>query len=82
MIIGRGVDAGGHLLRYGKLPNGTPVVQEQDIWKYNPKDYKDKWLKAPDSKVKDKIKNKLLQLGLREVDILGTPVITRTPVYK
>lgn len=66
----RGVDAAGHLVQEG-MSNGKKVYRAQDIWKFNPDEYKKKWSSFDlDSKA---------ILGLKILDKLGTPVITRTP---
>lgn len=66
----KGVDAAGHLVQEG-MSNGKKVYRAQDIWKFNPDEYKKKWSSFDlDSKA---------ILGLKILDKLGTPVITRTP---
>lgn len=66
----RGVDAAGHLVQEG-TSNGKEVYRAQDIWKFNPNEYKQKWSSYDlDSKA---------MLGLKILDKLGTPVIVRTP---
>lgn len=65
----RGVDAAGHLVQEG-TSNGKKVYRAQDIWKFNPDEYKQKWSSYDlDSKA---------VLGLKILDKLGTPVIIRT----
>lgn len=65
-----GVDAAGHLVQEG-ISNGEKVYRAQDIWKFNPDEYKQKWSSYDlDSKA---------VLGLKILDKLGTPVIIRTP---
>lgn len=65
-----GVDAAGHLVQEG-TSNGKKVYRAQDIWKFNPDEYKQKWSSYDlDSKA---------VLGLKILDKLGTPVIVRTP---
>lgn len=62
-----GVDAAGHLVQ----EDGKKVYRAQDIWKFNPDEYKQKWSSYDlDSKA---------VLGLKILDKLGTPVIVRTP---
>ena len=66
----KGVDAAGHLIQEG-TSNGKKVYRAQDIWKFNPNEYKQKWSSYDlDSKA---------VLGLKILDKLGTPVIVRTP---
>lgn len=66
----REVDAAGHLVQEG-TSNGKKVYRAQDIWKFNPDEYKQKWSSYDlDSKA---------VLGLKILDKLGTPVIVRTP---
>lgn len=65
-----GVDAAGHLVQEG-TSNGKKVYRAQDIWKFNPDEYKQKWSSYDlDSKAVS---------GLKILDKLGTPVIVRTP---
>ena len=65
-----GVDAAGHLVQEG-ISNSKKVHRAQDIWKFNPNEYKQKWSSYDlDSKA---------VLGLKILDKLGTPVIVRTP---
>lgn len=81
-LLGKGVDVGGYLMRRGVL-NGKPVYQAQDIWKFNPEDYMKKWLtNNPNPSFTDKLKSILMRMGLRETDVLGTPILTRTPVIQ
>lgn len=59
-----GVDAAGHLVQEG-TSNGKKVYRAQDIWKFNPNEYKQKWSSYDlDSKA---------VLGLKILDKLGTP---------
>lgn len=66
----RGVDAAGHLVQEG-TSNGKKVYRAQDIWKFNPDEYKQKWSSYD--------LNSKAVLGLKILDKLGTPVIVRTP---
>ena len=62
-----------HILDFRKegISNGKKVYRAQDIWKFNPDEYKQKWSSYDlDSKA---------VLGLKILDKLGTPVIIRTP---
>lgn len=68
-------DTAGHLVQEG-TSNGKKVYRAQDIWKFNPDEYKQKWSSYDlDSKA---------VLGLKILDKLGTPVIIiRTPwIYR
>lgn len=67
------LNAAGHLKQIGRY-NGEIVRRRQDIWKFNPAEYKQKWLDSQTSPWK----RKLLDMGLKYVDDIGTPVITRT----
>lgn len=80
------VNVAGHLVQLGKFANnGIPVlaVRGQDIWKFDPKDYYEKWLSknstcgafTDDTPLWEKI---IALAGLHEVDRFGTPIITRT----
>lgn len=81
-LLGRGVDVGGYLMRRGVL-NRKPVYQAQDIWKFNPEDYSKKWLRDHSNpSFTDKLKNAFMRMALRETDVLGTPILTRTPVIQ
>lgn len=66
----KGVDAAGHLVQEG-TSNGRKVYRAQDIWKFNPNEYKQKWSMYD--------LNSKAVLGLKILDKLGTPVIVRTP---
>lgn len=72
------LNAAGHLKQIGTY-NGIPVRRRQDIWKFNPAEYKQKWFKNRTAYANEPLwKRKLLDMGLRYVDNIGTPVITRT----
>lgn len=84
----RGIDVGGHLTQYYKgkeqnyiFPDEYDNIygkQHQDIWKFNPDEYMTKWV---DTNINpSKIKRALMYRGLKDLDLLGTPVITRTPL--
>ena len=63
------VNAGGHIRVLGEY--GEPsknAFYSQDIWKFNPKDYTQKW----------GVGSKIKSWGLKKIDKLGTPVITRS----
>lgn len=63
------VNAGGHIRVLGKYGNPSKdAFYSQDIWKFNPKDYTGKW----------GVGNKIKSWGLKKIDQLGTPVITRS----
>ena len=77
------LDAAGHLEQLGIIkgrPYGKVYSREQDIYKFNPKDYKNRWLTEDSKKYKllSKTKKNLLNWGLNIVDKHGTPIITRT----
>lgn len=69
-------NVGGHQVESG-VYNRNLYVREQDIWKFNPEDYINRNL--PNFQSLPKWKQGLLKYGLKKVDQLGTPVITRTP---
>lgn len=69
------VNAAGHLYKEGITSYGKPVVMQQDIWKFKPDDYYTKWFE--NYNLTPLMKN-VIKFGLKEVDRLGTPVITRT----
>lgn len=72
------LNAAGHLKQNG-IYNGQKVVRHQDIWKFNPAEYKQKWFHGKsDYNSQPLYKKKLVDIGLRYVDKIGTPVITRT----
>lgn len=68
-------DASGHLLEI--IPESN-IFRRQDIWKFNPKDYKDRHINKylpPFDKLK-------IYYGAGLLDYHGTPFITRTPWLK
>lgn len=75
-------NAGGHLGQKGIL-NGNNYFRQQDIWKFNAKDYMNKWIKPTHSIYGDYNmplwKKILTKWGLNFVDAHGTPIIIRTP---
>lgn len=72
------LNAAGHLKQNG-IYNGQKVARHQDIWKFNPSEYKQKWFhNKTDYNRQPLYKKKLLDIGLRYVDKIGSPVITRT----
>ena len=72
------LNAAGHLKQTG-IYNGRKVRRRQDIWKFNPTEYKQKWFENRRLYTDEPLwKKKLLDSGLRYVDRIGTPVITRT----
>lgn len=72
------LNAAGHLKQTG-IYNGRKVRRRQDIWKFNPTEYKQKWFENRRLYTDEPLwKRKLLDSGLRYVDRIGTPVITRT----
>lgn len=72
------LNAAGHLKQTG-IYNGCKVIRRQDIWKFNPTEYKQKWFENRKLYTDEPLwKKKLLDSGLRYVDRIGTPVITRT----
>lgn len=63
------INAGGHMNVVGEY--GYPpqkAFYSQDIWKFNPNDYINKW----------KVGGGIKTWGLKKIDKLGTPVITRS----
>lgn len=80
--IGDGINAAGHLYRKAISPNGSQYVKQQDIWKFNPDDYYKRWLEEIHTgegfSEYSPLKKFLLKIGLKEIDRLGTPIITRT----
>ena len=68
-------NASGHQKQYGVL-NGDEFVREQDIWKFNPDEYMERWISHLNV---SNAKKHLLRWGLNVVDYHGTPFITRTP---
>lgn len=72
------LNAAGHLKQMGTY-NGQLVRRRQDIWKFNPAEYKQKWFANRTAYTDEPLwKKKLLDMGLRYVDNIGTPVITKT----
>ena len=62
------IDAGGHRHLFGETVDGQPIHKFTDIWKFNPRDYVDKYGNM----------SWLDRYGLRVVDSHTTPVITDT----
>lgn len=72
------LNAAGHLKQTG-VYNGRMVRRRQDIWKFNPAEYKQRWFENRTAYTDEPLwKKKLLDMGLRYVDNIGTPVITKT----
>ena len=72
------LNAAGHLKQTG-IYNNARVIRRQDIWKFNPTEYKQKWFENKRLYTDEPLwKKKLLDMGLRYVDRIGTPIITRT----
>lgn len=79
------VNTGGHLIQYGRLPNGKFVKREQDIWKFNRPEYMNNWKEGIrignymiTNRKPSKVLDFLTNFGIHEVDRVGTPVITKT----
>lgn len=68
-------NVGGHMIQ---TADGD-FIRAADIWKFNPDEYIKRWL--PELK-KTPIKRFFIKQGLKRVDKLGTPVITKTPWLK
>lgn len=68
-------NSAGHMFERGLTPDGW-VTREQDIWKFNPHDYYQRWMGY---RGYGWIKNLPLKWGLNIVDHYGTPFIMRTP---
>lgn len=62
------IDAGGHRHLFGETVDGQPIHKFTDIWKFNPRDFIDKYGSM----------SWLDRYGLRVVDSHTTPVITDT----
>ena len=60
---------GGHQKRTGVLPDGSKVIQQSDIWKFNPDDYSKKWGVS------------FIKPFIGRLDAVSYPVITYTPPY-
>ncbi len=78
-------DAAGHNKEFGDY-NGRTFIREQDIWKFNPRDFIKKWtdgelnIGAPGASLSPK--KFVVKYGLDLVDYHGTPFIVRTPWYQ
>ena len=84
-------NVGGHYVEEGYLHDGTQNIRMQDIWKFNPDEYGERWKyiykQVPDDaslseKVKAYLYNTVTKIGLHEVDRLGTPVVIRSKWIK
>lgn len=64
----------GHIREHSRSLSGDRIQRGQDIWKFNPNDYIARWGLGSDRTAE----RSLSKLGLKLVDHLGTPVITRT----
>lgn len=76
----RSYNAAGHLLE--ELPAKTlpyDLFRRQDIWKFNPRDYINRW---KDTMFFDNPKGGLIDFGLHAVDEAINPIIVRTPWRK
>lgn len=72
------LNAAGHLKQTG-IYNGRMVRRRQDIWKFNPTEYKQRWFENRRLYTDEPLwKKKVLDMGLRYVDKIGTPIITKT----
>lgn len=69
-------DAAGHLIEHG-IAGKDYFTRHQDIWKFNSKDYMDKWM--PNNEGFGILKKLPLKWGLDIVDHHGTPFIVRSP---
>lgn len=70
-------DAAGHNKEFGDY-NGRTFIREQDIWKFNPKDFMKRWT----DEFTPSPKKFVTKYGLDLVDYHGTPFIVRTPWYQ
>lgn len=70
-------DSAGHIIEKGLVPEEGWFTREQDIYKFNPKDYYKKWMSK--NKGTGWISKLPLKWGLNVVDHYGTPFIVRTP---
>lgn len=73
-IAGFEPNVAGHQIEYSYSLSGDPIQRRQDIWKFNPNDYIARWGLDWNGTAE----RSLSKLGLKLVDHLGTPVITRT----
>lgn len=71
-------NAGGHQIEVGITPDGLPVERSIDIYKFNPSEYANKWIKGKGQKY-----NKLFDFGLHTVEeaTKNNVFIVRTPWY-
>lgn len=74
-----GFDAAGHRLLHGVDEVGNSYTMEQDIWKFQPKEYMKKWIDNHQDAKLSLWEKALMRTGLEVVDRTGTPVIVRTP---
>lgn len=69
----------GHMMQKGTTSSGESVNLRQDIWKFRPEDYYERWLKNKrDYEEMSPFAKRFTNFVLGEVDRLGTPIIIRT----
>lgn len=75
-----GYDSAGHLI-VKELPEGSSTYRqmEQDIWKFNPAEYIEKYYNDKHLRGQSYINKIIGELGVNAVDAAGTPIIVRTP---
>lgn len=76
----RSYNASGHLVEI--MPAKTlpyDLLRRQDIWKFNPRDYMERWGPAM---LADEPGSRLIDFGLHAVDEAINPIIVRTPWKK
>lgn len=72
------INVGGFMEQNGFLPStGEDVFRGQDIWKFHPGQYKNKWFGTKSEP--PTIKSILRDFGLNAVNEAGNPIIIRTP---
>lgn len=75
---GEYLNVGGHLAQEGFTTDGLSIIRKQDIWKFNPKEYSDRWFIYRSYQDQNPLIKGITKWGLQRVNSQGTPIITRT----
>lgn len=73
------LNVGGYYRQTGITNDGLAVQRLQDVWKFNPEQYTNRWLSLNSFNDKNKLYKWIVKQGLKDVDFHGTPIITKVP---